>query len=622
MLLNPYVFDTTTGPAWPITPLTILDPSTGSGFGIPNSVLGGPTFSRNMFVWSKGEIRNNGSTVLPAVTRFYNGTGGARLLWTNASNVFNFQGTTSNGPPPAGSYTARFDIYSNTGIVQNLRLGSLSAPSDPTPITAPVARASRTKTVVTDGTNYVTFGIYNDGGASLPDVTIENIEWYPTADLPAAYEDVRNFEHRRRVNFPNGTKYAADGALDNTQGYGTTGAGGYGLIAAPQQLTATVDTDGYFLASWSYLIICKTRSATAASNVLLGSEANAALGTTVNSLQFGVRQTDGRPVTQPQNFGVSQVSTLGAGYRIWGASTAPGERAVYMGKWLMSWAGTATYAGIKFRQLLHGGNATTSQYDGTEAILVIFPRALTATEWAQANDMAEYVVQSHLGITLDRPAFGYMGAGDSITAGPGPEQSYCSLQGKGLNFAGGTFNLPTRNLGVSGYGIADIEAILNGNNPATGTGLPVGPGGIIGRITEMRADGMQPLFSLMIGVNDSAYINTFGVPAFMTRLKAVWAAVRDAGSLVNGITNLPAGVGNNWNTNRLLIRTEILAARAAGLIDAVTDFGDPTSVMGNPANLTDLALWGADQLHPTALAHSTYLGPEEHAALVTLGVPA
>lgn len=604
-------------PEWPYEPLFLIDPETGDGRGVPNTASDpDATVSKNIFTWSKAEIRNNGSATLPGVTRFTSGTA-ARLLWANTSNVFSFWSSTTNGVPAAGTYTARFKLTSNTGADVGLRVGSTASPADVTAITATTTPTVFTKQITTDGTNYATFGLYNNGSGNLPDVIIDEIEVYLTSELPVSFNDTRNWAHRRRANLPGTTLYAADGSLDNTQNAGTANAGIYGVIQAPEALTATADTTGYQLTEWTYLLIASTSAAGGTSNVLLGTELNANLGSTVNSLQWGVAQTTGRPTLQPLNFGVSELHTVGSGYHIWGSRVKNGERAVNYGRWMMSWDDNA-YTGFKVRNFLHGGTATTTQYNGKEALLVFWDTYLTDAEWDEAVLMAEYLMEQRA-LTISKREWGYISAGDSITAGPSLSTSYSSLQGIGFNFDGGTYNLPMRNVGVSGYGITDIENMLAGNN--TAASFAVGPGGILARIAEMIADDMQPVVSLMIGVNDSAYINTSGVTAFYTRLKAIWATLRAAGALVIGITNLPANVGNNWETNRLAIRTNILAD-AATLLDGVVDFGDPTSPMGNSANLTDTTYWNADQLHPLALGHSTYLSPLMKTGLISVGVPA
>lgn len=604
-------------PAWPQVPLFLLDPETGDSRGIPNTATDPlATVSKNIFTWSKAEIRNNGSATLPAVTRF-SSSSAARLLWSNTSNVFSFWSSTTNGVPPAGDYTARFRAKSNTASSQNVRVGSTASPASTATKTLTTSWQTFTHAITTSGSDYATFGIYNDGAGNLPDILIDEIEVYLTSELPASFEDTRNWAHRRRANLSGTTLYAADGSLDNTQNAGTANAGIYGVIQAPEALTATADTTGYQLNEWTYLVIPSASAAAAVANVLLGTETNANLGTTGNTLQFGLQQTTGRPTTLPLNFGVSEMQTLGTGYHIFGARTKNGERAVNYGRWMMSWDDNA-YTGFKVRNFLHGGTATTTQYNGKEALLVFWDKYLTDAEWDEAVEMAEYLMDQRA-LALSKREWGYIGAGDSITAGPSISTSYASLQGIGFNFDGGTYNLPMRNVGVSGYGITDIENMLSANNSATS--FAVGPGGILARIAEMIADDMQPIVSLMIGVNDSSLINSGGVPAFYTRLKAIWATLRAAGAKVIGITNLPANVGNNWETNRLALRTSILAD-APTLLDGVVDFGDPTSFMGNSANLSNTTYWNADQLHPLALGHSTYLAPLMKAGIISVGVPA
>lgn len=611
-------------PTWPVDPLFVIDPSLGDGRGVPNA-LSSETFSKNIFLWSKAHIVNNGSTTVPQVTRFFaNGPGGtntaARVVWTLVASVFSVWSSTVGPTPPAGTYTLRFKAISNTGSSQDIRLGSASSPVDVTTETVTTSWQTFTKQITTSGSNYATFGILNDGAGNLPDILIDEIECYLTSELPASYEDVRDWGHRRRVNHTTTTLFDADGAMDANNGFGTVNSGIYGYIQAPQALTATADTVGHDLSAWTYLVIFKTASASLANNILVSTEANTNLGSTTNSLQFGVETTTGRPKLQPQNFGVSEFSSVGQGWQMLGARTTAGERSVNLGRWLMSWGNTASYTGFKVRNFLHGGSAVATQFNGQEALLVMWDTFLTDAQWEQAVTMAEYVAETNLGITLDKGAYAYSSLGDSITAGPSTSAAYGSLMGVGAIFDSNTYALPVRNHGVSGYGLTDIETLLTTNNTVAGTGLPAGPGGVLARIAEQIADGYTPIVSLMIGVNDAATIDA-DLTAWYTRLKAVWATLRAAGAKVIAITNLPASVGNNWETNRLTLRTNILAD-AATLLDGVVDFGDPSSFMGNSANLTNTTYWNVDQLHPLALGHSTYLAPLMKAGLIAQGVPA
>lgn len=611
-------------PALPTGAFVLLDTRNGDSLHVPNTASGSPsTFSGNIFAWPTGDIRSQGSTSAPGVTKFYaTGPGGnttaARVLWAATGAVFNFFSSVTSAPattPPAGTYTARFKAKSNTGSSQGIRVGSLSSPSNITPETVTTSWQTFTKTVTGSGSDLTTFGIYNDGAGNLPDIQIDEIEVYRDGELPASFADVRDWEIRRRLAHTGGLLYDADGALDNVTGNGSALAGGYAVMAGPKMTSATAADDGTVLTEWTFLVMGKL-TGDGNTGVLIGTEADTPLGVTTNTLQFGVGST-GTLTSQPTSMsGVIDYVVKDKGWFTMCQRRKNGEQAFNLNDMIMRWD-DQSYSGMEIRHLLVGGTATSTQWKGGYALVIGWPRYLTDAEVIEANDW----VRNEYGDTNLAPAVWpevIWPIGDSRTAGASPSgDSFADLLGKVNTFSGGTKQALVRNLAVSGYGAANVAAIMTGNNASAGQPA-VGPGGLSARVAETVATGAIPVALLgPLGVNDNAVIISSGAAAYFTNsILPIWQAIRAMHpSLKFAVcTELPADIPG-WETERQALNA--LYRANSNLYDVLIDFDDEP-IMGDAANLGNATYW-YDTLHPTTTGHAL-LAPIAVAALESIGV--
>ncbi len=613
-------------PQLPTGAIFVLDPLEGNGLRVPNIVSGSPSaFSGNIFAWPTGDIRSQGSTSAPAVTKFYaTGPGGdttaARVLWATTGAVFNFFSSVTSAPattPPAGSYTARCKMKSNTGSSQGVRMGSLSSPNNITSETVTTSWQTFTKTVTGSGSDLATFGIYNDGAGNLPDILIAEIEVYRDGELPVSFADVRDWEIRRRLAHTGGLLYDADGAIDNVTGNGSALAGGYAIIAGPKMTSATAADDGTILSEWTMLCHAKL-TGDGNTGVLVGTEADTPLGVTTNTLQFGVGST-GTLISQPTSMGgVIDYVVKDKGWFTMTQRRKNGEQAFNLNDMIMRWDDTA-YSGMELRHLLVGGTATSTQWKGPYGIKVMWNRYLTDAEVIQANRWLRYRYRTRNIKPATWPEV-ICGVGDSRTAGASPSgDSFMDLQGKTGKFGGGTKQVLLRNFAVSGYGATNILSMLTTNNPSAGQPA-TGPGGIAARVAEIVAMGATPIIFLgPIGINDNAIIISGGASAyFTTYLLPIYQACKAMpGAVLVVSTELCSSI-TGWEAEKNALNALIRAASSE--YDVLCDFDDEAT-MSDPASLVNATLWNTAEpnvIHPAQGGHDL-LDPIANAALVAAG---
>lgn len=114
------------------------------------------------------------------------------------------------------------------------------------------------------------------------------------------------------------------------------------------------------------------------------------------------------------------------------------------------------------------------------------------------------------------------------------------------------------------------------------------------------------VFSCSIGSNDGAK-DSYATPALYAAAVAAQCQLRKTAGFDRAImsTLLPRGDGNMPEPDRLAYNATITAPtwQVANGIDGIFDFAsDP--IMGNPANLTNLTYYQADEVHPTQYGQS------------------
>lgn len=605
-------------PAHPTAPLIEIRAGNGNSRTLLNSASAIVPFSNNLFPYFSGDIRNNGSATAPAVTKYYaldalGAMKACRLLWSATGSIFNWFTSSVNAPafPPAGEYTAYFDAVSNKGVALNVRVGSSSAPADLTVKTINTTTTAVTKTIVTDGTNYASFGIYNDGTAAgadggsdfpgrLPDITVSNMRIVKTGDVYTA--EANNNNAQRRIAFDGGFLFANGGkSIDNATGNNTATAGGYSIIKSADYDTFTADNQGTTLAELSAYAVVSLLDATRL-GVIFNTEANTALGTTTNSFQMNASATTGVYATQPITAGVSVIGLLNQGFVLIGLKLGATERCSLYNE-LMLHYGTTAFAGLKYRILQFLGTATSTQFNGRVPYFSLFP---VYHSQAQTHTECEYIryIMGLDSITMETRPDVVSGIGDSRTAGARPTgTAWPGLIGVNDAVTAGRA-IPVRNFANSGYGVDNLVTQLT-TNPVQS--FPVGPGGIRDRFKEVHQMGKRNVACIWIGVNDASYINTNGAAAYWTnKLAPYLTLVRSylyTGDKIVLFTELPATLTGipTWETLRLALN--VIMRANTSYYDVLYDQGDVSTTMGNPANLSNGTLWdivsdSPDTLHP------------------------
>ncbi|MBX3480076.1 MAG: SGNH/GDSL hydrolase family protein [Caulobacter sp.] len=609
-------------PALPSDFLFAHDARQGDGFYVPNIVTGSPTaFGGNIFGFPTGDIRNaSGSQSAPAITKFYaTGPGGnttaARVLYGSTGATFSLinAGTTAPGTtPPAGTYYARLMAKSNTGSSQAARIGCALTPTDETNITITTSWQQFTFTFTSDGTNYSTVALRGDG-SNLLDILVDEIE-IKTVALAPTFSDVRDWAIRRRAALPGGLLYDADGALDNVTNNGTARAGGYSIIAGPKMTTAVDGSDGQLVEEYTYFVTFKQ---TTAGNVavIASTETDAALPLPANTLSIGVA-ADGTLNTQPVSMaGALDFVVTGKGYMTIMMRVKPGERACNLNDVIIRWGNTASFTPREIRHFLLGGSANTTQLIGSIVADGFVNRYITEDEVIEVNNWIRYNFTGAVAPTVF-PEW-IFGIGDSRTAAAAPSgDSYFDLQGIGNLFQGGTKQALVRNCAQSGYGAANILAMLTANNPTAG--LPVGPGGLVQRIAEAAAGGSPSIVVYgPCGVNNNATVIADPAAYFTASVLPIWQTVKATGSKLVVCTELNAAGIAGWDTARQALN-DIMRANSSEY-DALADIGALDLGYHNDGGIGDANAFWNDDLHNTQAGHD-YMAPTLTAALATLGV--
>lgn len=557
---------------YPVTPLIELsgdDAAAWDGQFLPNrSAATSPT--RNAIDLNSGDIRSAAMGGLTITKNYATGPSGVgttaeRVQFAAVSNAFLLY---SGINPPAGNYRWKVQVRLNAGQgTKNLRYGNLAAGLTTIPI-SDAAWTPITLDFTASGGNYNSLALYPGIGAAVPfDLLIDEVQLYNLADgtIPPFTDEAHGWHMKAISAAFHGRLATAGNALDNATG------GAVGKCVAPEYPGTRNFTELTVFATIKY--------ETGANGQVIVTETDAALGTTVNTFNLGVSST-GALTLQPINAGTTNVNILGQGWHIVGIRLSAAARAAYFHEIELN-RNTTAWAGFDARLLCIGGQTTATPFKGKIGLINVWDAALSDTDVTTVvTCMRERVAL--LGESMGAFSNFYIAEGDSRTALTGT--SYAFSLGNAGEF---TPNLYMRNFAVSGSVIADLN-----------TRLPA----VQKVAAQAQLNGRRLILSVMIGINDNAWIVANGASSYYnTYLKPLWAAYRATGAKLIVCTELPDnGTTVGYDTQRLALNTLIRGDITQ--YDALCDFASD-SIMGiTNSRSTNPSYW-TDNYHPNAAGH-------------------
>jgi len=482
----------------------------------------------NIFTLSTGYIRSAGGAGV-LTNNFANGPGGSMT----ASRVEFAADTTTfllySGAPPANNYRLRLPVKLNSGgPTKDIRYGDTL----PGYLTATVNDATWTYLDVSpyaaSGTTYDSFAILPAAANAPVDLLIDELQWYPSAEtMPAFATETNDWHFKVRNKGYAGAISRSGNLLDNLTG------GAVGSVLSPTFPAAKTFTEFCAVVAFDYR--------TLGSGQLFVTEADASLGTTVNTLQIGVTAGSvlGQVTFQPVNQGTTRIEPVNEGVHIYAIRIRNGARECYFNGVELNSASTA-WAGFQARMLNLYGSTTATPARGFPVVAVAFPSYPSDADFFAIHEKIRNVDVPAAGQVMGTFSHFLLSDGDSISASTGAPQgpAYPYLLGAAGAFAGKP-PLYMRNRSVSSSGIVDL-------NTRKAKNLQI--------IAQAIAAGAQPIVTILCATNDTAEIGSLGHAAYYDKLALLYADYRNAGAIVIAATPLPANVGNPaWNAERLLL---------------------------------------------------------------------
>ncbi|HET8730475.1 MAG TPA: SGNH/GDSL hydrolase family protein [Moraxellaceae bacterium] len=542
------------------------------------------TFTRNLYGTPYGPRQaGTGPTVTLGFADGPTKTGTAtRVLCSLTTHAFSFYA--SGFRPPAGTYTIRFKVKSNSGSDAAIRYGNSTAGySNATALAASWTTCE--KQFTTNGTDYSNFVLTGDG-ANTPDLLVDEVQFYndTAANVPDISTELLGDDFIFPIAYP--LSRFSGKVLDNS----TASILGSGLMRLPNYPATTAISE--------LTVICVASSAEKVANqMIFSTDQNSTLGTTATTMVLSQAAADGSmDATGVSVFAAHDMQNQGlflVGMKIGAASRSLMLDSIEMA------STSAVFAGFNARVFRIGSNGTaeslfqtTYRWRGNIAAAVVFDRALSDAEYKQACRAIRARVQS-AGISLGSfPAF-MIAMGDSQTA------SFTGTRGPSwavLQAVAGTHtpNMPMRNLAVSGYMLDNLKAQL----PTVQS--------LISQVAEVG--GRKAVVPIYIGTNDSAEIIA-SPSSYWARLKSqlLDVIVSYGGIPIIG-TLCPNGGLPAYEAPRLSFNALVRADSYRYM-----DFGgDP--VMGDLATCSGGVYYEADTLHFTT-AGAALLAPIATAAI-------
>jgi hypothetical protein len=458
---------------------------------------------------------------------------------------------------PAGTFTVAADVKRNTGSDQTFTLYNNGTKSTNQTATSSWQRFAFSHA---SGSGAAQFGLSNDGSTSA-NLQVCDIQVFAGAsDLGA--------------ETLSGHLYLGTGNYDDLP---TIGTGNLDFTSAGSSLLQFATPTAY--SAFTSLAVISIPSASPASDGRVSVANNTGSGNAFQSWTFLNSKLEFRYNTTDVTFQNANIwqPQLTSGYFAF-VQITDGTKATVSVNDAAEFASNATALGSQTLSDFQVGDLLT----GKISALAMWPRALSDVEIRQAYN---YLLSRLTSAPLSGGTTRYLTAlGDSITV----NADY--IMPAVTHFSPVLF---MSDRGVAGYKLVDLENNLS-------TYLAVVPSPI--------PAGEKYVFSILIGANDQA---SYGGSAstFATHLATLCDNIRATGAKVVLITILPQANTAGFNTWRNAANT-IIRGWAPGLhYDALDDFGDTGTVMGEDNSQNDHPTDWADGIHPNA-AGGALLAPE------------
>jgi len=542
--------------------------------------------SKNIIYNSSGFIPSEGTFSGGSITQHFadgpNYTKGAAKVNINAQ----VGGETSgafykpffNRNFPVGTYTFKCKIKTAVpGVTQKIRYGfTTTSPANLMDADDTWQDLTMNFTSSNAGSNYyMTIGAQISLGAQS--VLIDELQLYSTADTIPAYTDDGNDGH---INKPYGARFP----ITKNGDFVTSNSLAILSPAYPVPKNWTEMT-----------IVMVFRVTSSATQVLFSATTDSFYGTTEAGLSIVVSSGELAP-TIANKLGTGNLNGQGFVMAGFTYKATPDSSDFFINDLMIETSTDVAFTALNAQILtILGRFPANSVFVGDVAYCKIWDARLSRAQCKTAAHQARQYMAT-IGAPLTRRNW-YIGEGDSITASYSPPQGQSfAYKMTAETFTGSQTTISHLNLATGGHNLATVEGDL---------------AYMLQRIREVSAGGGKCIVSLLIGRNDNAtLISNAACNAYWVRLKAYYAACRNAGAYVIAITCLPSGTiatnggpSGSWETYRLYLRGLMLADSTA--YDAIADFGDPATTMGNVTNANNATYYdSSDMVHPYPAGHT------------------
>lgn len=549
-----------------------------------------PPLLRNLYGLPHGALNaGSGPTTTPfsadGPTKAASAT---RIAFTSASQTFLFWPTTYR--PPAGTYTVRFKVKSDSGADAAVRYGNASVGYQAATALA-ASWTTLTLEFTTNGTDYSSFGLTGDG-SNTPTLLLADVQIYPTAaaHVPAFASEAPGGDVVPPLGFPR--QRLIGRALDNT----AAAKDGASIIRLPSYPAVTRFDE-------LTVIVAASASSVAANGHLISTDGSSNAGTTASTFNiamkavadFGIVGSTG--ITPFYNF-----NPLNVGQIAYAARVGPGLNEFWVdGVPVVFDADAFTGFDARLFRLAGAANTTTPvqtsfAWSGGIGAVAVWNRVLTDDQIAAETERLRKGLRAGGVGYGDMPIF-LSAMGDSqttaATGGRGPSWAY-------LQARDGTFspNIPVRSFAVGGYTLNSLVAQLPD----------------IARLTDLvnRREGRRHVVAIYVGTNDQVEIAA-DPAAYWQRLKdQLLEPIRLGGAEIAIGTLTPdssTGAPATWETARASLNALMRADTRYTVMDFAAD-----PVMGATATTTGGVYYEADGRHFTS-AGQVLLAPIATAAI-------